>query len=281
MSLSIKEAIRIAENQLLEAGVSDAKHDAKELYCYQAGIDSLHLLLSWQNSLQDNQVDAYFDLVAKRASHIPLQHIIGEQEFMGFKFKVNPDVLIPRQDTEVVVEEALKYAKGDVLDLCTGSGAIAVSIAKLSKAKVTATDVSKAALKVAEENAATNNVKIKFIESDMFKELKGKHSNKTYDLIVSNPPYISTLAIEILALEVKDHDPRMALDGGEDGLDFYRIIAKEAPEHLKKNGTLVLEIGDDQGRLVPALLEATGRFTDIQVLKDLANRDRIVVAKLM
>ena len=281
MSLALKEAIRIAENQLQNAGVSDAKISAKELYCFQAGIDNTRFMMAWQDILQDNQLDCYLELVQRRINREPLQHIIGVQEFMGFKFKVSPDVLIPRLDTECVVEEALKYAKGDVLDLCTGSGAIAVSVAKLADCKVTATDISEEALKIAKENAESNGAKVKFIKSDMFTELKGTFGLKKYDLIISNPPYIDTMAIGCLEPEVKDYEPMLALDGGADGLNFYRIIAEDAPKHLKPGGVLVLEIGDDQGESVPDLLKATGHFENIEVLQDLGHLDRIVVAKLI
>ena len=272
--LELKEAINIATEQLKRAGVVNAENDAKDLYCYMAGIDRTRLMLYWQGVLQDNQIDQFFSLIEKRAARIPLQHILGETEFMGLRFKVNENVLIPRQDTETVVEEALKYAKLDALDLCTGSGCIAISLAKLGKCHVVATDISKEALLIAEANAKLNDVRVKFIESDMFSKL----GHKKFDLIVSNPPYIPTIAIPLLDPEVKDHDPRIALDGGREGTDFYKIIAKEAKDHLKKGGTLVLEIGYDQGMLVKEMLENSG-YTDIYIKKDLAGNDRVIVAR--
>ena len=298
MSLPLKELINIGAQQLRDAGVADADIDAKELMCYMQGLDRVGLMLRWQDVMQDNQCEAYFDLIARRASRVPLQHITGTQEFMGLTFAVNSDVLIPRQDTETMVEDALELAEkgtlrgqaytdslkkgGDVLDLCCGSGAIGVSLAKLnSKLHVTCSDLSPAALKVSRMNAVTNGCKsVKFAESDMFAAFKGKLGNKKFDLIISNPPYIPPAVIEGLEPEVRDHEPMMALAGGEDGLDFYRRIAAEAPDHMKKGAVLMMEIGHDQRDAVKELLRVTGRFDRIIGLTDLAGKDRIVVAQL-
>ena len=212
MSLALKEVIRIGEQMLADAGVADAAIDAKELYCYMEGLDRTGLMMAWQRILQDNQCEAYFKLVEERASRVPLQHITGTQEFMGLPFAVNGDVLIPRQDTETMVEDALallgtgklrgadyadeKVFRGgvEVLDLCCGSGAIGVSIAKLHKgAKVTCADVSAKALAVAKKNAAANGCKgVKFVESDLFaaSDFHGRFGKGKYQLIISNPPYI-------------------------------------------------------------------------------------------
>ena len=298
MSLPIKELINIGTKQLEDAGVADAAIDARELYCYMQGIDRTALVLRWQDELQDNQCETYFDLIAKRAARVPLQHITGTQEFMGLTFEVNDKVLIPRQDTETMVEDALELMEkrtlrgqeytdslkkgGDVLDLCCGSGAIGISIAKLAKgARVTCSDISSEALETAKKNAALNGCKsVKFVESDMFDALGGRLGNKKFNLIISNPPYIPPSVIQGLEPEVRDHEPMTALDGGEDGLDFYRIIAEKAPEHLKKGGVLMVEIGFDQKDAVKELLQDTGRFEKIVGLKDLAGKDRIVVAVL-
>ncbi|MBQ6899999.1 MAG: peptide chain release factor N(5)-glutamine methyltransferase [Firmicutes bacterium] len=298
MSLPLKELINIGAQQLRDAGVADADIDAKELLCYMQGLDRVGLMLHWQDVMQDNQCEAYFDLIARRAARIPLQHITGRQEFMGLPFDVNDKVLIPRQDTETMVEDALELAEkgtlrgqeysgslrkgGDVLDLCCGSGAIGISLAKLSsKLHVTCSDLSREALEVARRNAALNGCKgVKFTESDMFAAFKGKLVNKKFDLIISNPPYIPPAVIEGLEPEVRDHEPMMALDGGEDGLDFYRVIAAGAPDHMKKGAVLMLEIGHDQRAAVKELLRGTGRFDRIIGLTDLAGRDRIIVAQL-
>lgn len=298
MSLPLKELISIGAKQLRDAGVADAEIDAKELYCFMQNMDRTALMLRWQEVLQDNQCEAYFDLIERRASRVPLQHITGRQEFMGLPFEVNEKVLIPRQDTETMVEDALElidkgtlrgqeYTGGlgkstDVLDLCCGSGAIGISIAKLAKgAHVTCSDLSKEALEVAERNARLNDCKsVKFTESDMFDAFCGRLGKKKFNLIISNPPYIPPSVIEGLEPEVRDHEPMMALDGGEDGLDFYRIIAQQAPEHLKKGGVLMLEIGFDQKDAVKGLLQETGRFEKIVGLTDLTGKDRIIVAIL-
>ena len=298
MSLPIKELINIGTKQLEDAGVADAAIDARELYCYMQGINRTALVLRWQDELQDNQCEAYFDLIAKRAARVPLQHITGTQEFMGLTFEVNDKVLIPRQDTETMVEDALELIEkgtlrgqayiddlkkgGDVLDLCCGSGAIGISIAKLAKGThVTCSDLSKEALEVAERNARLNEYKsVKFTESDMFDAFCGRLGKKKFNLIISNPPYIPPSVIEGLEPEVRDHEPMMALDGGEDGLDFYRIIARQAPEHLKKGGVLMLEIGFDQKDAVKELLRGAGRFEKIVGLTDLTGKDRIICAVL-
>lgn len=298
MSLPLKELISIGAKQLRDAGVADADIDAKELYCFMQGMNRTDLMLRWQEVLQDNQCEAYFDLIAQRASRMPLQHITGRQEFMGLPFEVNDKVLIPRQDTETMVEDALELmAKGtlrgqayddslkkggDVLDLCCGSGAIGISIAKLAKgAHVTCSDLSRDAIEMAQKNACLNGCKsVKFVESDMFAAFCGRLGKKKFNLIISNPPYVPPSVIEGLEPEVRDHEPMMALDGGRDGLDFYRIIAAQAPEHLKKGGVLMLEIGFDQREAVQGLIEETGQFEKILGLTDLTGKDRIVAAVL-
>ena len=207
MSLPLKEIIKIGENQLAASGVEDAAIDAKELYCYLMGIDRMRLMLRWQDVLQDNQCEEYFQLIEKRASRIPLQHITGVQEFMGLEFKVDENVLIPRQDTETMVEDAIEVLKkgtlrGEklpmkdkknwtVLDLCCGSGAIGVSLAaNCDDAKVTCSDVSDAALAVARGNGKAHAKSVKCVKSDMFETFKGRLGNKKFDMIISNPPYI-------------------------------------------------------------------------------------------
>lgn len=212
-----------------------------------------------------------------RASGKPLSSIFGYVEFYGLRFDVNKKVLSPRMETELLVEEAIKLIgnqKLEVLDLGTGSGAIAITIAKFTKAKVTAVDISKGALATAATNAQKNEVKVEFIESDLFNRLKNR---KKFDIIISNPPYIRSGDIARLDDEVKNYDPRLALDGGEDGLDFYRKIAAQAPKYLNKGGTLLLEIGQGQFSDVKKLLSENG-FTNIQSKKDYSKITRIVQA---
>lgn len=298
MSLPVKELIKIGENQLADAGVEDAAIDAKDLFCYMMHIDRTRLMMRWQDVMRDNQCEEYFDLVARRASRVPLQHITGEQEFMGLTFQVSNKVLIPRQDTETMVEDALdvinknklrgetlncrKRRNWAVLDLCCGSGAIGISIDKLTEGcKVTCSDISEDALAIAEKNAANLGAKsVKMVKSDMFEAFRGKLGNKKFDLIISNPPYIRSDVIASLQPEVRDHEPLSALDGGEDGLMFYRIIADQAPEFLKKEGILMMEIGHDQMGEVTKLFSADDRYSFVTGLKDLAGRDRIVTAIL-
>lgn len=301
MSLPLSDAIKIGVRRLSEAGVADCEIDARELYCFQAGINRTGLMMRWTDVLQDNQCEAYFQLIDRRAERVPLQYITGYQAFMGLDFKVNEHVLIPRQDTETMVEDALELiekgslrgneyrvkVKGvkpikEILDLCTGSGAIGISIGKLNpNIKVTLSDISDEALKIAGENTKKHNLKsIKIVKSDMFEALKGMTGKKKFDLIISNPPYIRPEVIETLEPEVKEHEPMLALDGGEDGLDFYRIIAKSAPEHLKKGGVLMMEIGYDQKNQVKEILANTGAFDKIIGLQDLTGKDRIIVAML-
>ena len=283
--------VKEGEYRLAKAYCMDAKIDAQELYCFLTGMDKVQLFLKAEEEVDAETEEKYMELIARRAQRIPLQHITGVQEFMGHMFKVSPDVLIPRQDTETLVTEAAKVIqetpreklsfleklKGgkewDVLDLCCGSGAIGISLAKISShVKVLGTDISEKALAVAEENAKNLRVKMKFAKGDMFAPAAGRK----FDMIVSNPPYIRTRMISILQEEVKDHEPLQALDGGKDGLDFYRIIVKEAANYLKPEGFLLLEIGHDQGEDLRKMLKDDGRYTPAEIIRDLPGKDRVV-----
>ncbi len=300
MSLTVKQITDIAAKQLESCGISDARRDSDELYCFMVGIPYSKMFTEYQYSLQEVLCDKYFQLIDRRASGEPLQYIIGSTEFMGLPFNVRPGVLIPRQDTETLVEDVLDVmSKGslrnepikvqkkawDVLDLCTGSGAIGVSIAKIApelgiKANVTLSDISKDALSIAKENIRLNGVdrSTKIVEGDLFAPFGGMLGSKKFDLIVSNPPYIPSDVIPTLQKEVKDHEPLLALDGGDDGLDVYHRIAESIDKHLKKDGVLMLEIGHDQRDDVVKILVDTGLFSDIRSHQDLAHRDRIVFA---
>ena len=217
------------------------------------------------------------DAVALRIKHMPLSKIFGFTEFYGMKFYVDKNVLSPRPETELVCEEAIKLINSHnfkkVLDLCTGSGAIAITIAKNTKAKVEACDISRSALKIAEKNAKNLGAKVTFFESNMFSGLK---KNSKFDIIVSNPPYIATKEIQLLDEEVKNHDPHLSLDGGDDGLDFYRVIAQTSSIFLKNDGKLILEIGEGEANAVKKLLSAN--FKNINIIKDYNNIQRIVIA---
>ena len=292
MSLLLKDILNIAVARFEDEGCLTPKLDAEVLFCHMLNKDKSYLFIHYGDLLDDKTCEEYFRLVDLRASGMPVQYITGKQEFMGLTFKVNEHVLIPRQDTETLVETAMEEIRNrkapmgglQVLDLCCGSGAIAVSLAHFLKnynIKITAADISTEALKVAKENAGLNNVSkdIQFLEGDLFspfpKNKKGR-GKKQFDLIVSNPPYIPQSRLITLMREVREHEPMLALDGGVDGIDFYVRILREAHAYLKKNGVLLLEIGYDQGRVVQSLAEAAGAYKPARIIKDLAGRDRVV-----
>lgn len=276
--MTYQEAVKNGEKVLNLANVSDAKVDAWMLFEMACKVDRNFYYLHMDEDITAEQQKEYEIALKKRAEHIPLQYITGEQEFMGLKFKVNSNVLIPRQDTEVLVEEALKRIQPGmrVLDMCTGSGCIAVSIAKnVPHIEMHAVDISKQALNVAKDNAKLNEVSVEFERSDLFDNVMGK-----YDVIVSNPPYIPTSEIPKLMPEVGSFEPVEALDGKEDGLYFYRRIVAECKEYLNPDGMIFFEIGYEQGADVSALLQEAG-FSQVSVVKDLAHLDRVVFGKLI
>lgn len=272
---SFRSAYEEASKKLQEQDIPDAKLDAWYLLEQVSGLTRAEYFLHQEEEMEEEAYIELERLLKLRMNHIPLQQITGNQEFMGLPFRVNEHVLIPRQDTEILVEEVLKVSKDkSVLDMCTGSGCIIISIAKLGKIKAAvAADISTEALLVAKENARENEAPVQFVKSDMFEEI-----HQAFDIIVSNPPYIKTAEIQKLMPEVKEHEPYIALDGDTDGLKFYRIIAEKAGEFLNKDGYLFLEIGYDQGEAVKELLSLNG-FNDIRILKDLAGLDRVISAK--
>ncbi|WP_324825797.1 peptide chain release factor N(5)-glutamine methyltransferase [Sinanaerobacter sp. ZZT-01] len=295
MGLMIKELLAIGERRLSDASCMDARLDAELLLCDLLKRGRSFLFSHIGDELDDRRCEFYFEQIDIRATGKPLQYILGNQEFMGLRFQVNEDVLIPRQDTETLVETALEYLKDtktpmggfEILDLCCGSGAIAISLAYYlgtAKAKITAADYSEKALLIAKENASGYGPAkgISFVHSDLFeafpKNRKGR-GKRQFDLIVSNPPYICSDVIPTLQREVACFEPRMALDGGADGLDFYRRIAKDAENYLKTNGLMLLEIGHDQAEEVIQFLEESNFFKTVEVKKDLAGKDRIIWAK--
>ncbi|MBR4111205.1 MAG: peptide chain release factor N(5)-glutamine methyltransferase [Clostridia bacterium] len=226
------------------------------------------------SSCSDEEVAKYLVMLEKRVNDIPFAYIVGHKEFMKLDFIVNENVLIPRGDTEILVEEALKYRKNKILDMCTGSGCIAISLAYYleNKADVTAVDISEEALHVARQNAKKNNVDVSFVQSDLFSNV-----NEKYEMILSNPPYIEREVIGNLQAEVQK-EPILALDGGISGLDFYERIIPEAKEHLNENGVLILEIGYDQAENVQKLMSNNG-YKNIRVVKDLNDNDRVVIGE--
>lgn len=279
-TLEIQKVYKEGEVFLSEAGIEEAAIDAWLLLEHVTGITRAKYLCNPSMEMNRENAVRYCELMKQRAMRIPLQHLTGEQEFMGYTFKVNEHVLIPRQDTEVLVEEAIKYLRPgkNVLDMCTGSGCILLSLLKMGTEKFymrnvkgTAVDISEDALKVASFNAKALGVDVEFIQSNLFENVTGK-----YDILVSNPPYIRTAVIEELQEEVKLHDPFIALDGKEDGLYFYREIIKSSVNYLNDKAMVLFEIGHDQGNDVSELLKDAG-FSNVWVKKDLAGLDRVVI----
>lgn len=275
LSKTYKEVLEEATSYLEEKEIYEAKMSAWYLFEYVTGLSRTQYILHEKDTMNIEQIVKYRELIHKRAEHIPLQYLTNSQEFMGLSFYVNESVLIPRLDTEILVEEVIKVSKNkSVFDLCTGSGCIIVSIATLGEIREAfASDLSDKALEVAKKNAINHQASIKFVQSDMFHNIEG-----TFDIIVSNPPYIETDEIDKLMVEVKSFEPYHALDGDSDGLKFYRNIAENAGRFLNQDGTLFLEIGYNQGEKVKELLEANN-FSDVTIKKDYAGLDRVVVAK--
>lgn len=278
---TLQTIYREGKEQLELSGVPDADLDAWYLLEFVTGISKARYYGNPEAGMEEEEVLRYRDVIRQRAERIPLQHITGEQEFMGFSFRVNEHVLIPRQDTETLVEEALGVLKPkmEILDLCTGSGCILLSLLKLGEKqgiaglKGTGADISREALKVAEENGRRFEIpgdQLAWVRGDLFEKLEGP-----FDLLVSNPPYIPSGELSGLQEEVRLHDPALALDGHEDGLYFYRRIAAEAGKYLRDGAFLMLEIGWDQGEAVRGLLEAAG-YQEVEVKKDLSGNDRVV-----
>lgn len=272
--LSFQDILNKGKETLEQSGIPCFGIDAWYLLEYATGMGRAEYFLKREEAVPEETITKYLKLIDTRALHMPLQYITGSQEFMGLEFKVSPDVLVPRQDTETLVEYLLPFAKGqDILDMCTGSGCIAVALSRLGgAASCTAADYSEKALDIAKHNARINGADINFVHSDMFKGITG-----TYGIIVSNPPYIRTSVIDTLMPEVKGYEPLMALDGGKDGLSFYRIISREAKNYLKPGGILAVETGYDQGKQVSEMFKESG-YNDICVRKDLSGNDRVVAA---
>lgn len=273
---TLYNVLKEGETYLREHAIEDAQTDAWLLMEYVTGISRALFLAERTSVMKEDDRQRYEKLLYERGRHIPLQHLTGTQEFMGLSFSVNEHVLIPRQDTEILVEETLRYLRAGmrVLDLCTGSGCIAISLAKLCPGiSVDAADISQEALLTAGKNADRLGADIRLIHSDLFEGI-----TDVYDVIVSNPPYIRTEVIETLSEEVRLHEPHLALDGMADGLYFYRKIIGESAAHLKENGMLLFEIGHDQAAEVTELLRENG-YQEIQTLRDLAGLDRVVKGK--
>lgn len=274
--LTLQTLYREGQIQLKDSGIEEYQLDAWYLLEYVTGISKASYYGDPNRELSAAQAEEYRKCIEKRSERIPLQHITGVQEFMGHEFFVNEHVLIPRQDTEILVEHALdKVEDGKkVLDMCTGSGCILLSILKRYQVQGTGADISSEALQVAERNRKHLALpQVEWLQSDLFEKIEEK-----YDVIVSNPPYIQTGVIESLQEEVRLHDPYIALDGKEDGLYFYRRIIEDAKAYLEDGGWLLFEIGYDQAETVTRLMEQTG-YSEIHVKKDLSGLDRVAGAR--
>ncbi|HBH92638.1 MAG TPA: peptide chain release factor N(5)-glutamine methyltransferase [Bacteroides sp.] len=266
---------------LADAGITDAEYDSFALLEYITGMDRTAYILNGSKSVPEDIAERYDAVIDRRSSHIPLQHITGQAWFYGRSFNVNSDVLVPRQDTEVLVSEALKVinAKDSVLDMCTGSGCIIITLALEKKlGRALGADISEAALKVASGNREKLGADdVTFVKSNIFSDIN-VNDDELFDVIVSNPPYIATGEIETLTEEVRIHDPYIALDGLEDGLHFYREITQQSMNYIKSGGWLLYEIGCTQAHDVSDIMSEYG-YSNIKVIKDLAGLDRVVMGQ--
>lgn len=277
--MKIQEVLQKEKRKLIENNIEDATLIAKRLLAFILKIDRNELIFHLEKEMEQEKQIQYEKVVEKIIQGVPLQYITNTQEFMKYSFYVNENVLIPQPDTEILVEEVLKIAKNEnkekILDICTGSGCIGISLAgNLFNSKVTMSDISKEALEIAKKNIEKNQVKQKvtLLQSNLFENIKGK-----FDIIVSNPPYIETKEISTLSKQVQA-EPIMALDGGKDGLYFYRKLIQQAPSYLEKEGYLCMEIGYNQRKTVTKLLEESKKYKKIESKKDLAQKDRVLIA---
>ena len=272
-----KEAYELGIKTLTEAGVEEAKSDTLLLMDAICHVSRNDILVHGEMELEAELLQTFENALQKRCARIPVQHITGVQNFMGLDFYVNEHVLIPRFDTEILVEEVMKELHDgfSILDMCTGSGCILLSLLKYSNnCSGVGVDISENALAVAKENQKRLGLDASFVQSDLFEQITGK-----YDIIVSNPPYIRSDVIPTLMEEVRLHEPVLALDGTEDGLFFYRKIVKESTDYLNGGGWLFFEIGYDQGEAVKKLMEENG-FKNVKVVKDYAGLDRVVLGNI-
>lgn len=288
--MKIKEVIELGKQVLIRNNIDDASLVARELLAHVLEQNKQYLVIHSDDELEEEYRSKFVNCINQIASGKPLQYITNKQEFMGLNFFVDENVLIPQPDTEVLVEETIKKCISvaelgteqspiKILDLCTGSGAIAISLnyvlaQKNINAEIMASDISTKALDIAKKNNESNNTSVKFAESNLFENIQ----KNDFDIIVSNPPYIKRKIIETLPCQVQA-EPHIALDGGEDGLDFYKKIIDQAFKYIK-NGYVLLEIGYDQRNEVEGLFRANGRYSEIETVKDLSNNDRCVIARV-
>lgn len=282
--MTVGELLRLGISKLKSADVEAPALEAGVILCYVLNCDKTYLYVHGDAAAEENKAALYQELLCQRCEGLPMQYITGVQEFMSLDFKVTRDVLIPRQDTEILVEAVIEYAKNrekccvDILDIGTGSGCIAVSLAHyLDQVRVTAVDISERALEIARINSINNNVseRIEFIKSNIFSELG---ESCRYDIVASNPPYIPAGEIDTLKKEVREHEPMSALVGGGDGLCFYRTIITQAPSFLKPGGMLAFEVGYNQAEDVSSLMQL--QYSEVRIQKDLTGMNRVVLGFL-
>lgn len=282
--LTLAGVVRSAAVKLTECGVENSEYDSFAMMSAINGMDRTYYLVHGSDSVKEEEYERFTEYVKRRCSREPLQHILGKAYFFGYEFKVNADVLIPRSDTEILVEEALKITRNDsvVIDMCTGSGCIILTLALEKHLKRgIGVDISAEALEVAEQNRKSLLAEnIDFVQSDLFGSMaECFKTGEKADMIVSNPPYIPTAVINGLSDEVRLYDPMLALDGYDDGLHFYREITSQASAYLKRGGYLLYEIGYDQSEQVEKLMNDAG-FEEVSTVKDLAGLDRVVKGRL-
>jgi release factor glutamine methyltransferase len=279
-SWTILKVLNWTKGYLSEKGIDNSRLESEWMLCAALGLDRVGLYVNYDKPLSPAELSSFREMVARRAKREPLQHILGSQEFMGLDFEVSSDVLVPRYDTEVLVEEAVKKcpAAKRILDIGVGSGCVAVALAKaLPQAEVFGVDISGKALEVAAKNARRIGVEVDFRQGSLFQPLNGL----TFDLIVSNPPYIPSRDIAGLQPEVRDFEPREALDGGEDGMDMYRTIIPAAGEHLNPGGWLLFEVGINQAPAVVRLFEKEGCYRGLFTAFDPGGVERVVGGELV
>ncbi len=283
---TIKKLLEWMASHFGQKGIDSPRLTAEIILSFVLQMERIELYTHFDEVVQKLQLDKLHNLVKRCLQNEPVQYLTGRCEFYSLSLKVAPDCLIPRPETELLVERAIEFLRSRagaqyVCDLCTGCGCVAVAVAKnFPDAKIIATDVCDKALSIAAENIAKYNLseRIELLQGDLFKPVISRLDVKEFDLIVCNPPYVSKTEYEKLDLKVRNYEPKLALAGGPDGLDIYRRIAAEVPGHLKKEGAVILEIGCLQGKQVKELLEETNAFGPIKVEKDFNNNDRIVTA---
>ncbi|MCT4566243.1 MAG: peptide chain release factor N(5)-glutamine methyltransferase [Maledivibacter sp.] len=284
--ITIHKALQEASKKL-EHKAGTPLLDAQVILCHVLRVDRLYLIVNKERVLTNEEICKYNGMIEKRLYGVPVQYIIGRQEFMGLDFYVEEGVLIPRPDTEILIEKVLdsidKESICSIVDIGTGSGAITITLAKyIRNSHVYSIDISKKALDIARRNAEEHDMlpKISFLNGSLFDPLSNMGIEGRIDVLVSNPPYIPTDDIENLQIEVSKFEPRIALDGGKDGLDFYKEIINRAPKYLRQGGFMALEVGHDQARRVMELMEEKNRYIDIEITKDLAGIERVVSGKI-